>query len=194
MLLAALFIGAYIIGGIPFGYLVAKSKGIDIMRVGSGNIGATNVHRAVGKWLGLMVFALDVCKGFAPAATALWLTGSQMWAFWVGMAAVAGHCLSPFLRFNGGTGIATGLGALLGSVPLVALSAFGIFLVMIVITRYVSLSSLIASAFIFPLGLIFHVDHVVNWALAFLTSFIWLRHRANIKRLLAGSEPKFSLQ
>ena len=194
MLLTALLIGGYIVGSIPFGYLVARARGIDILQFGSGNIGATNVYRALGKWLGLLVFLLDVSKGMVPAAIAYSVTSSQGAAFSVGMAAVVGHCLSPFLKFKGGKGIATGLGAVFGSAPFVALGAFGIFLVMIVITRYVSLSSLVATAFIVPLGIIFHIDPNVNWALGLLTLFVLYRHVPNIKRLLAGSEPKFSLR
>ena len=194
MLLTALFIGAYILGAIPVGVLVARAKGIDILQFGSGNPGATNVHRALGKWLGLLVFVLDVSKGFIPAVAAFQLTGSQTLSFWVGMAAVAGHCLSPFLRFKGGKGIATGLGALLGSVPLVALSALGVFILIMILSRYVSLSSLAAATCIVPFGFVFHVEPNVKLALFLLTLFIWFRHWANIKRLLSGSEPKFSLQ
>src|SRR5436309_2849877 len=106
MLTVLLIIGAYIVGAIPVGFLVARARGIDILHFGSGNIGATNVHRALGKWLGLLVFFLDVSKGMVPAAIAFYLTASQGLAFAAGMAAVAGHCLSPFLGFKGGKGIA----------------------------------------------------------------------------------------
>lgn len=195
MLVAVLLISAYFVGAIPFGYLVAKAKGIDILQFGSGNIGATNVHRALGKWLGLCVFVLDVLKGLAPAGAAYYLLhGSQTWAFVTGMAAVTGHCLSPFLRFKGGKGIATGLGALLGSVPLVALSAFGVFFLGLVITRFVSFSSLVAALTLVAFGFIYHVPRLVDGSLALLTLFVFYRHRANIARLLKGTESRFSLK
>ena len=193
MLLASLFIAAYLVGSIPFGYLVAKAKGIDILHFGSGNIGATNVHRALGKWLGLLVFVLDVLKGLVPAAVAFWITKNQVYAFVVGMGAVTGHCLSPFLKFKGGKGISTGLGALLGSCPLVALCAFAIFFLSMLLNRYVSLSSLVAATALVPLGFLFGYPAFLLWALGLLAVFVFYRHRANIKRLLNGTEPKFTM-
>jgi glycerol-3-phosphate acyltransferase PlsY len=194
MLLALLVIAAYLVGAIPFGYLVARSRGIDITAVGSGNIGATNVHRALGKWLGLLVFMLDVLKGLAPALVAYYLLKSQSYSFAVGIAAIGGHCLSPFLKFKGGKGIATGLGAMLGSCPLVALSAFAVFFVCMVFTRYVSLSSMVAALTIIPSGILFKVQEVLLVPYGVLTVFVLYRHRANIQRLLNGTESKFSLK
>src|SRR5438309_1342791 len=166
--IVALAVGAYLIGSVPVGYLVARAKGIDILHFGSGNIGATNVYRALGKWLGLMVFILDVAKGAVPAVVAYQASASQATAFWIGIAAVAGHCLSPFLKFRGGKGIATGLGAVMGSCPEVACCALAIFLVSLLVSRYVSLSSIIAALCILPLGLYFHVATQVVWALGVL--------------------------
>jgi len=196
-LIPLLLVAAYVVGSIPFGYLIARANGVDILKAGSGNIGATNVYRVLGstrqgKWLGLGVFLLDVLKGFLPAATGYYLLGhSQLWAFLIGMGAVAGHCLSPFLGFKGGKGVATGLGVVFGSCPLVAASAFGIFLISMALTRFVSLSSLIAAIALVPLGFAFQVHYVLIWAFAALALFVFYRHRPNIKRLLSGDEPKF---
>lgn len=195
MVIVAFAIGAYLIGGIPFGYLVARSQGIDILHAGSGNIGATNVYRTLGKKLGLSVFLLDVLKGMAPSAAAWFvLDHSQTVAFVIGLCAVAGHCVSPFLRFRGGKGISTGLGALLGSCPAVALSAFATFLVVLLVSRYVSLSSIVASISLVPFGLLYHAERDLLWMLGALTLFVVLRHQPNIKRLSNGSEPKFSFK
>ena len=191
MLLAVIFVAAYLIGSVPVGFLVAKSKGVDILHFGSGNIGATNVHRALGKWLGLLVFALDVSKGLLPAlVTTLWMH-DQLLSFGVGLAAVLGHCLSPFLKFKGGKGIATGLGALLGSAPIVAGVALGAFLIVMVISRYVSLSSIVAAATLVPTGLVLHVKPVMLGLFVGLFLFIVFKHRKNIARLTNGTEPKF---
>jgi len=192
MLLTALIVGAYFIGAIPFGYLVAKVKGVDILSAGSGNIGATNVIRVLGKRLGMLVFVLDVLKGFLPAIAAYLLLGhSQVDAFAVGMGAVAGHCLSPFLRFKGGKGVATGLGVLFGASPMVALCALGIFILVLGFSRYVSLSSILAAIALVPLGFLFHIHTVLLWAFGALTVFVVYRHRANLGRLRGGTEPKF---
>jgi glycerol-3-phosphate acyltransferase PlsY len=193
-MLIALLIAAYFFGAIPFGFLIAKSKGIDILNFGSGNIGATNVHRALGKGLGLTVLVLDVLKGFLPAVAAFYLLHSNLEAFGVGMAAVGGHCLSPFLKFKGGKGIATGLGALIGSCPLVAAAALGVFIISMIICRYVSASSIAASVMLVPFGFLFHYEPILNGALGCLALFIIYRHRKNIQRLINHTEPKFSLR
>jgi glycerol-3-phosphate acyltransferase PlsY len=135
-----------------------------------------------------------VLKGLIPAVVATYLFHSQLTAFAVGMAAVAGHCFSPFLRFKGGKGIATGLGALLGSCPLIALSAFGTFLACMVICRYVSLSSIVAALLLMPLGFVFHAEPILIGALGCLMLFIIYRHRKNIQRLVDHTEPKFTLK
>lgn len=188
-----LLIGAYFLGAIPVGYLVARAKGIDILQFGSGNIGATNVHRALGKWLGLLVFVLDVLKGLIPAVLAYYLFKDQVYSFAAGMGAVVGHCLSPFLKFKGGKGIATGLGAMLGSSPIVAGVALAAFLLTMILTRYVSLSSIVAALTIVPMGIASHARAELIWAFGALAVFIIYKHRANIGRLQKGTEPKFAL-
>src|SRR5579859_1780423 len=123
-MLFALLVAAYFIGSIPVGYLVSRAKGVDILKVGSGNIGATNVWRVLGWPLGSTVLLLDVVKGLLPALAGYQLLNGQLDAFVVGMGAVAGHSLSPFLKFKGGKGVATGLGVLVGTSPWVAACAF----------------------------------------------------------------------
>lgn len=192
MLEAALLVGAYLLGSIPFGVLIARARGVDIFSVGSGNVGATNVKRALGTGPALVVLVLDVLKGVIPAAAAWQFLGSQEWAFGVGLAAVAGHCLSPFLGFRGGKGIATGLGVLLGSAPLVALSALGVFLISMLVCRWVSLSSMLAAVAAVGFGFLYGCSPILIGFFAAMTAFLIFRHRSNIKRLIEGTEPKFS--
>lgn len=193
--LALLCIGAYILGSIPFGYLVARAKGIDITKVGSGNIGATNVHRALGWKMGIPVLLLDIAKGLIPPLLARYGYGMDTdHAMLTGIAAVLGHCFSPFLRFKGGKGIATMLGATLGSTPIVAgigLAAFGIFFAL---TRYVSLASLVAVVAAFASAALLRYPPLVVGAYAAIGLFIIYKHRANIGRLLRGEEPRTSFR
>lgn len=191
MTLAALYVASYLVGAIPFGVLIARLGGVDILRTGSGNPGATNVYRTLGWRYGIPVFALDVLKGYAPAAVGFWMTGSKEQAFLCGLLAIAGHSLSPFLKFRGGKGVATGLGALLGSMPLVGLSALGAFLLVFAIFRYVSLASIVAAASIAAFGFVYREPRVLQIILVLLALFVVVRHRTNIRRLLAGEEPKF---
>jgi acyl phosphate:glycerol-3-phosphate acyltransferase len=194
MTIGALILASYLLGSIPFGYLIGRAKGVDIRSVGSGNIGATNVHRILGKTAGMLVFLLDVLKGLIPAFLLYYLYGYQLLAFSAGFAAVVGHCLSPFLGFRGGKGIATGLGMLFGSTPVVALLAFAMFFVMMFITRYVSLSCIVAALSVVPLGLAFDDPLPMVAMYLFVALFVVFRHKANIARLKSGTEPKFSLK
>lgn len=194
MIEAALILGAYLVGAIPFGVLIARAKGVDIFKVGSGNIGATNVKRALGLSAALLVFALDILKGAIPTLTALIVTNSHEWALGAGIAAIAGHCLSPFLGFKGGKGISTALGVALASSWPVALSAFGVFCLILAITRYVSLSSLIAVPSALVFSWIYGEPHVLLIFYGVLTLFVLFRHRANISRLRNGTESKFEFK
>lgn len=183
---------AYLVGSIPFGVLVARSRGVDIMKVGSGNVGATNVYRTLGKGPGLTVFLLDVLKGAFPSAYAAYLFHDKPFGFAAGIAAVVGHAFSPWLKFRGGKGIATGLGALFGNTPIVALITFGTFLLVLVTTRYVSIASLVASFAIIPYGIAFGEPWPVLLGFTGLAIFVLVKHRPNIERLRAGTELKFS--
>lgn len=202
MVLVLAYIGAYLVGSIPVGVLFARAKGIDIMSAGSGNIGATNVARVLGKKAGIAVFLLDVLKGVIPPVAFTYLAVPDIGGLTLadhkvllGVMAIVGHMLSPWLRFRGGKGIATGLGALLGTAPLVGLCAFGVFLVVMAITRIVSISSIFGVIgvlsfgwFVFPQGTVFKVVYVI------VAIYVISRHRSNIQRLLKGEEPKFELK
>jgi len=192
MLEAALFLGAYLLGAIPVGVLVARSRGVNLFEVGSGNVGATNVKRALGAKLALVVFVLDVLKGTLPSVLALQLLKSPEWAFGIGLAAIAGHCLSPFLKFRGGKGVATGLGVLFGSVPLVAVSALSVFVVSFAATRWVSLSSLLAAISVVLFGWVYGASPLLLGFFGLMSGFLIYRHIPNIKRILNGTEPKFT--
>jgi glycerol-3-phosphate acyltransferase PlsY len=191
--LLMLFIGSYFLGSIPFGVLVAKRAGIDITSVGSGNIGATNVMRTLGRGPGLMVFALDVAKGLLPALAARAIAPGQqdIW-FYGGLAAILGHVFSPFLKFKGGKGIATSLGALLGSTPLTAISAFTVFALVTAVGRTISLGSIVAAVVAPIFAWIFKDEPAVIVGLTVMGLFIIWKHRANIERLKNGTESKFT--
>lgn len=190
--LLGLLVLSYLLGAIPFGYLVAKRAGVDIFKTGSGNIGATNVMRTLGKRAGLSVFALDVFKGLIPPIVAYRLGLGQDAAFFAGIAAVLGHIFSPFLRFKGGKGIATSLGALLGSVPVTALTAFAIFVITVVVWRYISLGSVVAAFLVPVLSYGYGDSLVVTLGLIPIAALLIWKHRANMERLRAGTESKFT--
>lgn len=200
--LLGVFVLAYFIGSLPFGVWVSRAQGVDIFKVGSGNPGATNVARALGKKWGLIVFALDVLKGVVPAVAAQFLIkepvgGISLQALWfvAGLGAVVGHCLSPFINFKGGKGIATALGVGLGACPLIAGGAFAVFLIVFAITRYVSLSSMIAAISAVILGWVIpHQARELVPLYALVAIFLIYRHRANIRRLMNGTEPKFGFK
>lgn len=195
MWLVALFVGAYLLGSIPFGLLITRAQGIDITKVGSGNIGATNVKRALGLKWALVVFALDFLKGFGTALLAHSLDNRQwLWLF-VGFAAVIGHVLSPFMGFRGGKGVATSLGAVVASAPMIALIGFGVFVVVLAVTRYLSLASIcgVATAPI-SAALLPRQSPVLIWSFVVLLCFVIYTHRMNIERLINGNENKFDLK
>lgn len=189
MTLAGLFVGAYLFGGVPFGFLLARARGVDIRTVGSGNIGASNVARTLGRAWGVLVLALDAGKGLAPVLVARRLALPEWALAGAGLAAVLGHTFSPFLGFRGGKGVATGLGVALGIAPLAALAAFGVYLLVFLPWRISSLGSL-AAAISFPLFM-WLFGQASWWNLAFgalAAGLIVVRHRSNIARLLRGDE------
>ena len=192
MIEAGLLVFAYLLGAVPFGLLVARARGVDIMAVGSGNIGATNVWRTLGPGPGSIVMALDILKGAVPAMLGTYFLKDASWSFGFGLAAVAGHSLSPFLKFKGGKGIATGYGALMGSNWIVGMSVLTVFLVVLALSRFVSLASVFAVVTLTILGFALHLPPFVAWAYALMAAFILFKHRENIKRLMNGTERKFS--
>ena len=190
MILAVL--GAYLIGAVPIGWLVARAFGVsDLRRHGSGNIGATNVLRTLGRLPAIATLLGDVAKGYAAVALAARLAPGEGAALGLAaVAAVAGNCWSVFLGFRGGKGVATGLGALLRLVPWATLAALPVFLVVVATFRYVSLGSLLAALCV-PLGaaLLGYPGASVVAALA-VALIVVGRHHANIARLRAGTESR----
>ena len=198
----------YLLGAVPFGLLIAKAHGIDLRSIGSGNIGATNVARALGKKWAHVCFGLDCLKGLLPMLIAKTLVDSppavsELWLWLaVGCAAILGHVFPVYIKFKGGKGVATSLGVMLGLYPYYTLPgviAFAIWAAAVLIWRYISLAS-IAAAIAFPFVLIIMILSLPNWnfitlwpliimavALAILVA---VRHVENIKRLLEGSEAK----
>ncbi len=188
----AVVVGAYFLGSIPVGLLVARARGIDIREVGSGNIGATNVARGLGKKIGAGVLVLDALKGALPVLAVRWLglahTVNPLIVSAAGFAAVAGHCFPIWLGFHGGKGVATSLGVYLALDPLVTAAGVGVFAVIYAATRIVSIGSLIAAvAFPVLLLLLGRSDADVTLGIAVALVIIY-RHKANISRLLHHRE------
>lgn len=190
----ALCLGAFALGSIPFGVIVSGRRGLDIRKVGSGNIGATNVHRALGWKFGLLVMFLDAAKGLVPALLAASLGYGPNWALLAGLAAVAGHCFSPLLNFKGGKGIATLCGAALGATPLVAAGGLLVFAILFLSTQYVSVASIAAVGAAVLISWLLNFDAAVVATFGLLWIFIIYRHRANIARLVRREEPKTTLK
>jgi len=191
-MLACLFVAAYILGAVPVGVLVARAHGVDITAVGSGNIGATNVKRALGMGWAALVFLLDMIKGFAPTFVARSVDEREWIWYLVGMAAVAGHCASPFLRFKGGKGVATSLGMVFGGSPIVAAGGFAVFAIVLLppVTRYISLASIIGVGSAVVIAAVLRDWTYVGFG-SVLFLFVLYTHRSNIGRLRNGTEPKF---
>lgn len=190
--LVLLLLGSYLLGAIPFGVLIARTQGVDIMKVGSGNTGATNVMRVLGKGPGYAVFVLDTLKGLVPTLVGRWLfPDRQEFWFLAGALAIIGHSFSPFLKFRGGKGISSALGMTIGTSPIVALCAFVVFATTLGTTRFMSLASIFAIISTIPFGFLFKDSSWVLMGYSAMVVFIVYRHRANIKRLKDGTEPKF---
>ncbi len=183
----------YLIGSLPFGYLVAKSKGVDIFAVGSRNPGATNVKRCVGRKAGNLVFALDAVKGFVATFWPLLVFGVSYVYPLIGLVfAVVGHSFSLFTRFRGGKGVATMLGGVVALMPWAALIGALVWLAVFYASRYVSLAS-ICLAISLPLSnLLLGVAEPLVWVSAALAVLVIVRHRENIVRLLRGEENRFA--
>lgn len=206
---------AYLLGSIPFGLLVGKSRGIDIREHGSKNIGATNVWRVMGKKFGLITFACDLGKGWIAVALGQWIAAH--WAVRVelphlheridffdggysgitaAIGCILGHNFPVWLRFKGGKGVATSLGVIFGMMPIAALIVFAIWGVVFRVSRYVSLASLVAAVAlpVAVIGLMF-AGQIRGWAYFYFACaaaiLVVRRHRENIRRLVAGTENRF---
>ncbi len=195
-------VAAYLTGSIPFGLLIARVRGVDIRTVGSGNIGATNVFRCVGKKWGVLVFALDFLKGFIAAGVLPVLLASCATApaeirLVLAAVAVAGHNWPVWLRFKGGKGIATSAGALLGVAPVAVGLAAVVWFAAFFILRYVSVASLLAALTVGIAPWTPLLPDASPWlrvVLGLLALAAIIRHRANIQRLCKGTENRFSFR
>jgi acyl phosphate:glycerol-3-phosphate acyltransferase len=183
--------GAYLLGSIPTGLLLGKAYGIDVRKEGSGNIGATNLYRTLGRKIGVITLIGDCLKGLAPVlvARACGLDVDQVAL--VGLMAFCGHVFSVFLRFKGGKGVATALGVFLALSPLAVAIAVAVFALLLLKWRYVSLGSVSAAA-VMPLALfLLGGGRVLLLVTAFIALIVIFKHRENIKRLVAGTESRF---
>ena len=188
-------VAAYLLGGIPFGYIVVKLKtGRDVRSAGSGNIGATNVLRTTGRALGIVTLLLDIAKGFF----AVWLTGrflndDPLWTSAAALAVMFGHAFPVFLKFQGGKAVASFIGAFLYLAPLPLLAAGIVFVIVVAYSKFISLGSILgAGTFPFAVWLILHPPAPVVAAALIGGAFIIWRHKSNIRRLRAGQENVFS--
>jgi acyl phosphate:glycerol-3-phosphate acyltransferase len=188
---------AYVVGATPFGFLAGKIKGIDIREHGSGNIGATNVLRVLGKPVGITVLVLDVMKGLAPVIVAKLVSDSSLVHIATAMAAILGHNYTFWLGFKGGKGIATTGGAILPVMPWALIAAVLGWIIVLKISRYVSLAS-IAAALIIPITLVTGslLTGTWEWNIFVFGLFVSLlaiwKHRSNIGRLMRGEENRFA--
>lgn len=199
-------IGAYLLGSIPFGYILVRIfYGADVRQSGSGNIGATNVSRT-SPLLGLVTLVLDALKGTAAVLLVLlWIHGDRTPAFAAAFAAIAGHVFPVWLRFRGGKGVATGLGSFLLLTPKAVLLAIAIFIAVLAAFRWVALASIVASASLPPLAWAFTETRPAITGRTFehsISPIIWLtagavliivKHHSNVRRMLSGKEPRFHL-
>lgn len=186
-----LLIGAYLLGSIPTGLLLAKAAGVDIRQSGSGNIGATNVYRTLGRSVGVMTLVGDCLKGLLPVLLAKYLGLADIWLAAVGLAAFLGHVYTIFLGFKGGKGVATALGVFLGIAPLAVAGVLLVFSGVVWQSRYISLGSICAAAAMPACVALFYPrPALVVMTIAVAAIVIW-KHRENIARLRAGTENKF---
>ena len=205
MVILAVSIASYLLGSIPFGYLAGRLAGIDIRKVGSGNVGATNVVRVLGKQYGYPVFVLDVLKGFgavkismliAPERPPEW-NSPEIFGILAAISSVLGHLYPPWLKFQGGKGVATSAGALLGLTPVATLIGVAIWIIVFWLTRYVSLASIVAAVAL-PIVILVVRSHDQNngkplvYSSACVAVVIIWRHRSNLSRLIQGTEPRFT--
>jgi glycerol-3-phosphate acyltransferase PlsY len=186
---------AYLIGSIPFGYLLVKlTTGQDVRAIGSGNIGATNVLRTGNRWAAVATLVLDAAKGFAAVWLAAAMTDqSPTWTSLAALAVMAGHSYPIFLGFKGGKAVATFIGAFLWLTPIPLAAALLVFVVVVAATRHISAGSVIAAG-TFPLGvwMILHPPAIVLLASVIAGAFIVYRHKSNLDRLHSGTENVFS--
>jgi glycerol-3-phosphate acyltransferase PlsY len=187
-----LLLCAYCIGSIPTGLLLAKAfGGVDIRTKGSGNIGATNVYRTLGRKIGLLTLVGDCLKGLLPVLAAKALQLPVAWIALIGIAAFLGHIFPIFLRFKGGKGVATALGVFLATTPFAVLGALVVFIAVLVSRKYVSLASIAAAAVMPLLTTLINRDATIVAMSLVISVIVILKHHENIARLRNGTESKF---
>ncbi len=182
-----LLIISFIIGSIPFGIIIAKAKEVNLKKIGSGNIGATNVLRSLGKGPAALTLLGDVLKGTAAVALARYFGATPVYEGLFGLAAILGHNFSIFLGFRGGKGVATSLGVLVIYSPQTAIVTFIIWLVVVVFTKYSSLGALVSFVFL-PINILLFDDKGKLFTAILIAILIFFRHRDNIQRLIKGTE------
>ena len=188
---ALLVILSYLLGSVPSGLIIGKVSGLDVRKAGSGNIGATNVARLLGKTGGLLTLVADMAKGLIPVLAVQQMGLGDPIAALVGIAAFVGHLYPVFLNFKGGKGVATGFGVLLGLAPLAATILLVIFAAVAFSTRIVSLSSMVTAVAAPLLLWLFYYSPTYIMMATLMAIMIVFRHYANIQRLLNGTEPRF---
>ena len=190
---ALVLVVAYLLGSIPFAYIAGRLNGVDLRTVGSGNLGATNVFRTLGRTVGIAVMVLDIAKGAFAVLIAQWVVGGPWWPIAAGALAILGHVFPVWTGFKGGKGVAVGAGALVGLVPAASGVLIILWLLIVVLTRYVSVASIVCALAAAPLAWAFGApwSYVAFIGLAGL--FVIIKHRENIQRLLAGTENRIQL-
>ena len=193
MIFVVMLVAAYLLGSIPTGLLLGKIWGVDVRKEGSGNIGATNLYRTVGRSVGAITLLGDCLKGAIPALLVKHYSLPVEYVAWVGLAAFCGHVFSIFLMFRGGKGVATALGVFLVLSPLAVVFALAVFVGFMLVWRYVSLGSIMSAA-VMPLAVAFlDGDRTIFLVTLIISSVVIVKHHGNIKRLLAGAENRFKV-
>lgn len=183
-------IGTYFLGSIPIGYIVCKVlKNIDIRKIGSGNIGTTNVVRLLGLKGAIIVFPLDFLKGFVPALLA-YKYGGELMGLVIGLCAILGHDFSLWLKFKGGKGVSTSAGVLFALMPWAGLVAVVTWLCGLAVTRIVSLSTCIAAVGISIYGIFADLSPAYKIVIYAIAVVVFVLHRKNLQRVASGTEPK----
>ena len=196
--------GSYLLGSVPFGYLIGRIAGVDVREIGSGNVGATNVVRVLGKRYGYPVFVLDFLKGFGAVKISMLLaTGPspdwnspEMFGIIAAVSSVVGHSYPPWLKFKGGKGVATSAGALFALTAVGGLIGLAIWIVIFWLTRYVSVAS-VTAALVLPIVILVisrrneSVNGIFYFSVCAAAVVVW-RHRSNLFRLMRGTEPRFT--
>ena len=187
---AGVVVAAYLLGSIPFSFLVARRRGVDVRAVGSGNVGATNVMRNVGRAAGLLAFALDFAKGVAASLLGRAVEPQSPVPALCAVMAVLGHMYPVWLRFRGGKGVATGAGAFLALAPAATVAALSTFVTVLAVSRYVSLASIAGTLVLAVAAFLLRAPTpVVSSAAGMAVLIVW-RHRANLQRIAHGTESR----